>query len=132
VPPIEGDAIAPELLCASLAHDAVTFHRIGGVTPPMAHRRQAVRTPQQRQLRTCNDAARACGGAEGLLSSPLACSVGDEDCRSRYSCLPEHIHDSLARTRAGAWPASLWRRRAYVLASLLGGCRNGSGRGRLQ
>ncbi|MCI0436631.1 MAG: HD domain-containing protein [Gemmatimonadetes bacterium] len=31
VPSLAGEAIAPALLCASLAQDAVTFHRLGGV-----------------------------------------------------------------------------------------------------
>jgi len=31
IPALAGEAISPALLCASLAHDAVTFHRLGGV-----------------------------------------------------------------------------------------------------
>jgi len=31
VPPIAGEAIAPAFLCASLAHDAVTLYRLGGL-----------------------------------------------------------------------------------------------------
>ncbi len=36
VPPLAGEAIAPALLCASLAHDAVTFHRLGGAASATA------------------------------------------------------------------------------------------------
>jgi response regulator RpfG family c-di-GMP phosphodiesterase/DNA-binding CsgD family transcriptional regulator len=36
VPALKGEAIAPALLCASLAQDAVTFHRLGGVASATA------------------------------------------------------------------------------------------------
>jgi DNA-binding CsgD family transcriptional regulator len=36
VPALEGEAISPALLCACLAHDAVTFHRLGGVSAARA------------------------------------------------------------------------------------------------
>jgi HD-GYP domain-containing protein (c-di-GMP phosphodiesterase class II) len=49
VPPVKGEAIAPALLCATLAHDAVTFHRLGGVeavTKMAKERRGRAHAPQ--------------------------------------------------------------------------------------
>ncbi len=40
VPPLAGEEISPAFLCASLAHDAVIIHRVGGVAAATAMARQ--------------------------------------------------------------------------------------------
>ncbi|MBL9210534.1 MAG: hypothetical protein JNL92_08685 [Opitutaceae bacterium] len=40
VPSLAGDDVSPAHLCASLAHDAVTFHRLGGVTAAVTMARE--------------------------------------------------------------------------------------------
>jgi len=40
IPPLAGEEISPAFLCASLAHDAVIIHRVGGVAAATAMARQ--------------------------------------------------------------------------------------------
>jgi HD-GYP domain-containing protein (c-di-GMP phosphodiesterase class II) len=70
VPPLKGEAIAPALLCASLAHDAVIFHRLGGITSATAmarSRRGSAHAPQMVDV-FCAHANAMC---RGLHQPPL-------------------------------------------------------------
>lgn len=66
VPALAGEAIAPALLCASLAHDAVTFHRLGGTDAATAmarRRRGGAHAPRMVEV-FCARAETICRGLE--------------------------------------------------------------------